>query len=64
MNWYADARTGDYISQSDILNDVFEYASMEKHDEFIEWAGDVLGVMFTFDDDEAQYLIERRVQAD
>ena len=50
--------TGDLITQSDILNDVFEFAEADAHDEFLAWAGEKLGVRFTFNEDESLYLVE------
>ena len=48
IKWYFQTLDHTFITESDILNDVFEYASPEKHDEFLEWAGEALGVTFTF----------------
>ena len=44
--WYAEDRVGDSIAAGDIVYDVFDHASPEKHDEFLAWAGAALGVMF------------------
>ena len=60
INYYENMG-GEFIYQSDILNDVFDYAAPEKHDEFLEWAGKALSVRFVFDRDESMYRIERRI---
>ena len=44
--WYAQDRVGQSIAGADIIYDIFDYASPEKHDEFLAWAGAALGVMF------------------
>ena len=44
--WYAEDRVGQSIAGGDIIYDVFDHASPEKHDEFLAWAGAALGVMF------------------
>ena len=46
---YADERMGKSITQSDMLNDVFDFANIHKHDEFLEWAGEALGVKFVLE---------------
>jgi hypothetical protein len=46
---YADERMGKSITQSDMLNDVLDFANIHKHDEFLEWAGEALGVKFVYD---------------
>ena len=57
---YMKGRGSEFITQSDILNDVFDYDPGGKHDEFLEWAGKILGVTFTFDGDECMYVIGER----
>tara|TARA_Y100000310_G_scaffold52198_1_gene48007 strand:+ start:82 stop:240 length:159 start_codon:yes stop_codon:yes gene_type:complete len=44
------------MTQSDILNDVFDFETGGKHDEFLEWAGEALGVVFTYDSDTNDYI--------
>ena len=44
--WYAKDKIGDSISAGDIVYDVFDHGSPEKHDEFLAWAGQAMGVMF------------------
>ena len=53
---YADRTVGHRMMESDILNDVFDYAAPEKHQEFINWAGEALGVVFVFDQVNSEYL--------
>ena len=55
-NIYADRTAGHRMMESDILNDVFDYAAPEKHQEFIDWAGEALGVVFVFDRANNEYL--------
>jgi len=43
---YAQERVGDSIAAADIVYDIFDHASPEKHDEFLLWAGQALGVTF------------------
>ena len=56
IKWYLQTLDHTFITESDILNDVFEYASPEKHDEFLEWAGEALGVTFTFNKHMNRYV--------
>ena len=44
--WYAQDRVGNSIAAGDIIYDVFDHASPEKHEEFLAWAGAALGVVF------------------
>jgi len=44
--WYAKDKVGSSIAAADIIYDVLDHASPEKHDEFLAWAGEALGVMF------------------
>ena len=48
VSQYARERVGNNINQSDILNDVLDFTTAEKHDEFLEWAGQALGVVFYY----------------
>ena len=62
---YADTYMGQPITQSDILNDVFDFADCHKHDEFLEWAGEALGVKFVYDYTIDGYRVAfRRTHAD
>jgi hypothetical protein len=60
IKWYLQTLDHTFITESDILNDVFEYASPEKHDEFLEWAGEALGVTFTFNKHMNMYVVGER----
>jgi hypothetical protein len=44
--WYAEDRVGGSIAAGDIIYDLIDYASPEKHDQFLAWAGAALGVTF------------------
>ena len=43
---YAQERIGDSITAGDIVYDIFDHANPKKHDEFLLWAGQALGVIF------------------
>ena len=53
---YSDGREGQHMGQSDILNDVFDFGTGDKHEEFLVWAGEALGVVFAYDSDTNDYV--------
>jgi len=53
---YAGSHVGGHMTQSDILNDVFDFETGGKHEEFLEWAGEALGVVFAYDSDTNDYV--------
>ena len=57
---YAESRAGQHMGQSDILNDVFDFDPGGKHEEFLEWAGEALGVVFIYDSDTNDYVCLRQ----